>query len=102
MQQIFQNVFGIDPTQQYNPNALATVLGNVQTAVTATNAALATTNTAIANFATANANKTTGKIVDIPLFYGKDDEDPYNWCKIFEQAFAANGWPAGNNDDKKK
>src|SRR6266536_1664007 len=98
---IFQNIFGIDPTQQNNPNALAAVLGNVQTAVTATNTALTTTNTAITNLATANANRTTGKIVDVPLFHGRDDEDPYDWCKIFEQAFDANGWPAGNNDTTK-
>ena len=101
LKDIFHNIFGIDPTQQNNPNALAAVLGNVQTAVDATNTALATTNTAITNLATANANKTTGKIVDVPLFHGRDDEDPYDWCRIFEQAFAANGWPVGNNDARK-
>src|SRR5438034_6153988 len=41
---IFQNIFGINPATPNNPNALAAVLGNVQTAVDATNTALATTN----------------------------------------------------------
>jgi hypothetical protein len=30
--------------------------------------------------------------MDVPLFYGKDDDDPAEWCRIFEQAHAANGW----------
>uniref|UniRef100_U9TNV1 Uncharacterized protein n=1 Tax=Rhizophagus irregularis (strain DAOM 181602 / DAOM 197198 / MUCL 43194) TaxID=747089 RepID=U9TNV1_RHIID len=43
--------------------------------------------------ATANQNRTTSKVVDVPFFYGRDDEDPYEWCRLFEAAFAANGWP---------
>ena len=65
MEQIFRNVFGIDPTQNVQANSLSNLLENVQTAVTATNTILATTNTAITNLVTANANKTTGKIVDV-------------------------------------
>ncbi|PKK60933.1 hypothetical protein RhiirC2_792579 [Rhizophagus irregularis] len=43
--------------------------------------------------ATVNQNRTTSKVVDVPFFYGRDDEDPYEWCRLFEAAFAANGWP---------
>ena len=31
--------------------------------------------------------------MEVPPFHGKDDEDPYEWCQLFEQAYAANGWP---------
>src|SRR5207249_4516949 len=94
MKTIFQNIFGIDPNNVNNGATLKDVLGNVQNAVNATT-------TAVDNLTQANTNRATGKIIDVPLFHRRDNEDPYEWCKIFEQAHDANGWPAGNNDARK-
>ncbi|HVH96387.1 MAG TPA: hypothetical protein VM682_05555, partial [Bacillus sp. (in: firmicutes)] len=57
------------------------------------NTALTNNLTALNNLVTANQNRTTSKVVDAPIFHGRDDEDPYDWCRMFEAAFAANGWP---------
>ena len=37
----------------------------------------------------------------IPTFYRRDDEDPYQWIEIYEQACTTNGWAEGNNQDRK-
>ena len=69
--------------------------GNLTAALTAIQTAAAGTTTAVNNLTTANQNRTGTKIVEVPTFHGRDDEDPYEWCQIFEQAHAANGWPDG-------
>ena len=62
-----------------------TVLLNTNT--TATN----NTQAAVNNLLQATQNRALGKVVDAPLFYGRDDEDPGEWAELFEQAHAANG-----------
>src|ERR1043166_6574876 len=69
--------------------------GNLTAALTAIQTAAVGTTTAVNNLTTANQNRTGTKIVEVPTFHGRDDEDPYEWCRTFEQAHAANGWPDG-------
>ncbi|CAB4418407.1 unnamed protein product [Rhizophagus irregularis] len=77
MRDLMKLVWGVDPTDNNNPrNVSASNLINAINALTV-----------------ANQNRTTSKVVDVPFFYGRDDEDPYEWCRLFEAAFAANGWP---------
>ena len=65
-------------------------------------AAQTNTTTAINNLIAANGNRLGKKIVEIPLYYGRDDEDPHEWLTLFEQGFVTNGWPAGADDIRKK
>ena len=69
--------------------------GNLTAALIAIQTAAAGTTTAVNNLTTANQNRTGTKIVEVPTFHGRDEEDPYEWCQLFEQAHAANGWPDG-------
>ena len=41
---------------------------------------------AITALINANNNRPAGKVIDVPLFYGNDDEDPDEWIHLFEQA----------------
>ncbi|CAB4446829.1 unnamed protein product [Rhizophagus irregularis] len=70
-------------------NLLENTLNNNTTAITN---ALQNNLNALNALTTANQNRTTSKVVN-PFFYRRDDEDPYEWCRLFEAAFAANGWP---------
>ncbi|GBC36526.2 hypothetical protein GLOIN_2v1777707 [Rhizophagus irregularis DAOM 181602=DAOM 197198] len=94
MRDLMKLVWGADPTDTNNPrnvgNLLENTLNNNTNAITT---ALQNNLTAINALTTANQNRTTSKVVDVPFFYGRDDEDPYEWCRLFEAAFAANGWP---------
>ena len=42
----------------------------------------------------ATAPRPAQRVIEVPLFYGNDDEDPNEWVTMFEQAHAANGWSA--------
>src|SRR3990170_6396796 len=44
-----------------------------------------------------NAGNEAGGVINIPLFYGKEDEDVNDWVRQFEVAFTAVGKAAGNN-----
>ncbi|GBC11803.1 activity-regulated cytoskeleton-associated protein [Rhizophagus irregularis DAOM 181602=DAOM 197198] len=94
MRDLMKLVWGADPTDNNNPrnvgNLLENTLNNNTNAITT---ALQNNLTAINALTTANQNRTTSKVVDVPFFYGRDDEDPYEWCRLFEAAFDANGWP---------
>ena len=41
-------------------------------------------------------------IMRIKEFYGRDDEDPHEWCAEFEKASAANGWAGNDNNVRRK
>src|SRR5579862_8438714 len=56
---------------------------------------------AINNLVAAQNNRSHGKIVEPPIFYGRDDEDPHRWLELFDQAFTTNGWQPGNNQTRK-
>ncbi|GBC14645.1 ribonuclease H-like domain-containing protein [Rhizophagus irregularis DAOM 181602=DAOM 197198] len=94
MRDLMKLVWGTDPTDNNNPrnvgNLLENTLNNNKTAITT---ALQNNLNALNALTTANQNRTTSKVVDVPFFYGRDDKDPYEWCRLFEAAFAANGWP---------
>ncbi|GBC49993.2 retroviral-like aspartic protease 1 [Rhizophagus irregularis DAOM 181602=DAOM 197198] len=94
MKDLMKLVWGADPIDNANPrnvgNLLENTLNNNTNAITT---ALQNNLNAINALTTANQNRTTSKVVDVPFFYGRDDEDPYEWCRLFEAAFAANGWP---------
>ncbi|CAB4414668.1 unnamed protein product [Rhizophagus irregularis] len=83
MTAIFDGVFGNNGVDWKNS------LTAIHTAAQATNTALTTLQTATANCAT--------KIIEVPPFYGRDDEDPYEWIQAFLQAHTTNGWA----DDRK-
>ncbi|CAB4418294.1 unnamed protein product [Rhizophagus irregularis] len=78
MKAIFDGVFGNNGVDWKNS------LTAIHTAAQATNTALTTLQTATANRAT--------KIIEVPPFYGRDDEDPYEWIQAFLQAHTTNGW----------
>ncbi|CAB4446865.1 unnamed protein product [Rhizophagus irregularis] len=78
MKAIFDGVFGNNGVDWKNS------LTAIHTAAQATNTALTTLQTATANRAT--------KIIEVPPFYGWDDEDPYEWIQAFLQAHTTNGW----------
>jgi hypothetical protein len=60
------------------------------------------TNQGINNLMAAiNNNRNTGKIVEYPVFYGRDDEDPHQWVELFEQAFTSNRQQEGVNQTNK-
>ncbi|CAB4438750.1 unnamed protein product [Rhizophagus irregularis] len=59
--------------------------------LTAIHTAAQATNTALTTLQTATANRAT-KIIEVPPFYGRDDEDPYEWIQAFLQAHTTNGW----------
>ncbi|CAB5303780.1 unnamed protein product [Rhizophagus irregularis] len=44
-----------------------------------------------------NAGNEAGGIINIPLFYGKEEEDVSDWIRQFEVAFTAIGKAPGNN-----
>ncbi|CAB5194302.1 unnamed protein product [Rhizophagus irregularis] len=94
MRDLMKLVWETDPTDTNNPrnvgNLLEDTLNNNTNAIIT---ALQNNLNAINALTTANQNRTTSKVVDVPFFYGRDDEDPYEWCQLFEAAFAANGWP---------
>src|SRR5687767_8146547 len=69
--------------------------GNLTAALAEIQNAAAGTTTAVNNLTATNQNRTETKIVEVPTFHRRDDEDLYEWCQIFEQAHAANGWPDG-------
>src|SRR5256886_8805839 len=41
-------------------------------------------------------------IMKVKEFYGRDDEDPHEWCAEFEKACAANGWGGNDNNIRRK
>ncbi|PKC50708.1 hypothetical protein RhiirA1_405906, partial [Rhizophagus irregularis] len=94
IKELMKLVWGADPADNNNPrnvgNLLENTLNNNTTAITN---ALQNNLNALNVLITANQNCTTSKVVDVPFFYGRDDEDSYEWCQLFEAAFAANGWP---------
>jgi len=53
------------------------------------------------NLLTTNQNRSTMRIVDIPTYHGRDDEDPHTWLETFNQGFITNGWPEGQNQARK-
>jgi hypothetical protein len=94
MRDLLIQAFGVDPANNNTPRNIGDVLDNALTNNTNTlNTALTNNLAALNNLVTANQNRTTSKVVDAPTFHGRDDEDPYDWCRMFEAAFAANGWP---------
>ena len=94
MRDLMKLVWGADPTDTNNPRNVGDLLENtLNNNTNAITTALQNNLTAINALTTANQNRTTSKVVDVPFFYGRDDEDPYEWCRLFEAAFAANGWP---------
>ncbi|PKC50072.1 hypothetical protein RhiirA1_487487, partial [Rhizophagus irregularis] len=78
MKDLMKLVWGTDPTDNNNPrnvgNLLENTLNNNTTAITT---ALQNNLNALNALTTANQNRTTSKVVDVPFFYGRDDEDPY-------------------------
>ncbi len=54
----------------------------------------------VRNLITGQANR-SGKIVEVPTFSGREDEDPYEWITMFNQAFTTNGWREGDNQERK-
>ncbi|MBV8803376.1 MAG: hypothetical protein JO131_10540, partial [Gammaproteobacteria bacterium] len=95
------------PQQQVNMAITRDEMRDLLKAVFGTHA---TNNTLPANFSTematqfttlrtANQNRPSGKVIDVPLFYGNDEEDPEEWLQLFEQAHQANGW---SNDNSQK
>ena len=94
MKDIMKMVWGTDPNDGTRLRNVGDFLKDtLNTNTTAITNALQNNLTAINTLTTANQNRTTSKVVDVPFFYGRDNEDPYEWCKLFEAAFAANGWP---------
>ncbi|PKC56201.1 hypothetical protein RhiirA1_402318 [Rhizophagus irregularis] len=94
MKDLMKLVWGADPINNTNPRNVGDLLENtLNNNTTAITNALQNNLNAINALTTANQNRTTSKVVDVPFFYGRDDEDPYEWCRLFEAAFAANGWP---------
>ena len=77
---IMENIFGVGGV-------------NFTNALNALDTSTQATTTSVNNLITANQNRMGSKIVEVPPFHGKDNEDPYEWCQLFEQAHAANGWP---------
>ncbi|CAB4415083.1 unnamed protein product [Rhizophagus irregularis] len=70
----------LENTLNNNTNNITTALQNNLNAINA--------------LTVANQNRITSKVaVDVLFFCGRDDEDPYEWCRLFKAAFAANGWP---------
>ncbi|EXX65100.1 hypothetical protein RirG_136540 [Rhizophagus irregularis DAOM 197198w] len=47
-----------------------------------------------------NAGNEAGGIINIPLFYGKEEEDVSDWIRQFEVAFTAIGKAAGTNSER--
>jgi hypothetical protein len=78
MKAIFDGVFGNNGVDWKN-------------SLTAIHNAAQATNTALATLQTATANR-AAKIIEVPPFYGRDDEDPYEWIQAFLQAHTTNGW----------
>ncbi|CAB4442769.1 unnamed protein product [Rhizophagus irregularis] len=78
MKAIFDGVFGNNGIDWKN-------------SLTAIHNAAQATNTALTTLQTATANRAT-KIIEVPPFYGRDDEDPYEWIQAFLQAHTTNGW----------
>ena len=76
--QVFGNTGGTPGNPRNIGDDLLTALTNNQTAIT--------------NLTTANQNCPSGKIIEVPLFHGNDDEDPVEWLNYFEEAHTANGW----------
>jgi hypothetical protein len=83
MTAIFRSVFGVDGADWKG------AFNNLQTASTETR-------DAVRALQVANANR-AARIVDVPSFRGRDDEDPYEWIQVFLQAQATNGW----HDDRR-
>ncbi|CAB4446911.1 unnamed protein product [Rhizophagus irregularis] len=93
MKDIIKLVWGADTTTPANPRNVGDLLENtLNNNTNAITTALQNNLNAINALTVANQNRTTSKVVDVPFFYGRDDEDPYEWCQLFEAAFAANGW----------
>ena len=76
IKELFKTVFGVDSTNTDMTQTVYVRLGNVLNAVQGNT-------TAIDELKNANQGKME-KIVDVPLFYGCDDEDPDEWIKLFE------------------
>ncbi|CAB4445181.1 unnamed protein product [Rhizophagus irregularis] len=94
MKDIMKLVWGADATTPTNPRNVGDLLENtLNNNTNAITTALQNNLNALNALTIANQNRTTSKVVDVPFFYGRDDEDPYEWCQLFEAAFAANGWP---------
>ncbi|RGB41071.1 hypothetical protein C1646_796732, partial [Rhizophagus diaphanus] len=93
MKEIMKLVWGADATTPANPRNVGDLLNNTLNDNThAITTALQNNINAINALTVANQNRTTSKVVDVPFFHGRDDKDPYEWCQLFEAAFAANGW----------
>ena len=80
MQGIFNAAFQLDQDPNNNGTITNLLLGQ---------------QAAINELRTATQNRST-KIVDVNTFHGREDEDPYEWLQLFEQAHTTNGWPEGN------
>lgn len=86
MQAIFNAAFNVDATAPVNNGAITNLLIGQ--------------NTAINELRTATQNR-GNKIVDVNTYHGRDDEDPYEWLQLFEQAHTTNGWPNGADGIRK-
>src|SRR5215471_8235563 len=93
MTQLFVNIFGarfgnVENGEQRQPANFAEtmrhLMGNQVAAINEARDAI--------NELVQKEKRTSSKIIDIPLFYGKDDEDPAEWLQLFNQAVKANGW----------
>ncbi|GET60895.1 retroviral-like aspartic protease 1 [Rhizophagus irregularis DAOM 181602=DAOM 197198] len=110
MKDLMKLVWEADPTNNTNPrnvgNLLENTLNNNKTAITT---ALQNNLNAINALTTANQNRITSKVVDVPFFYGRDNEDPYEWSAGFLKEAARdwyeedrgniNQWHVNNNND---
>ena len=83
---LFRAAFGDHPNNQDLPANFSDEMTNRLDANTA----------AITALTNVNNNRPIGKVIDIPLFHGNDDEDPDEWVQLFEQAHQANGWSNGD------
>ena len=86
MQAIFNGAFQVDANDPNNHGTITRLLIGQQTAIN--------------ELRTATQNRST-KVVDVNTYHGRDDEDPYEWLQLFEQAHTTNGWPDGNNGTRK-
>ena len=86
MQAIFNGAFWVDINNPNNHGAITRLLLGQQTAIN--------------ELRTATQNRST-KVVEVNTYHGRDDEDPYEWLQLFEQAHTTNGWPEGNNGTRK-
>jgi hypothetical protein len=85
-------------------NAVGNALTNMQNAFTQMQTAYTTMGTTNNNLTNAINNMPAGgprelNVVKIADFHGKDEEDPFEWIDLFEQAATANRWAADRKVD---